>query len=286
MTAEVHLTASMRVLAGLLERRTGQVLAESRLWRLETSLKPILRMNRLSSLDELVAAIRGDPGGALERAAVNALLNNETSFFRDAHNFHMVGRGLLPEMMQAVEKSGREKVLRLWCAGCSTGQEAYSLAMLFRNNQDRWPGWRMRIVATDISTAALDRAREGLFAQIDVQRGLAINDLLRWFEPVEGRWRIHPSLCEMIDFRVDNLFEGKAVAGTYDIIFCRNVLLYFSPGRKKELFRILSRHSAPGSHLLLGAGETVIGHSDDFIASRRFRGIYERIEQPAVEGGL
>ncbi len=283
---DVHLTASMRILAGLLESRTGQVLSENRLWRLETSLRPVLRANGLPSLDALVAAIQADPGGALARAAVNALLNNETSFFRDGHIFDMLAHDLLPALMRAIGEARRERTLRIWCAGCSTGQEAYSLAMLFRNHQDQWPDWRLRIVATDISTLAVERARSGLFSQIDVQRGLAINDLLRWFEPVGEQWRIHASLREMIDFRVDNLFEDKAPAGFCDIIFCRNVLLYFSPGRKAELFRILARHCEAGSYLLLGAGEAVIGQSTDFVASRRFRGTYERIEPKLFDAAI
>jgi len=275
---ETRLTPAMRILARLLEEQTGQALAESRLWRIETSLKPVLKANGLRTLDDLVKGIENDPEKRLARAAVNALLNNETSFFRDAHIFQMLARDMLPQLMESIEASGRrEKLLRLWCAGCSTGQEAYSLAMLFRNNQERWPGWRLRITATDISSWAVERARAGLFPQIDVQRGLAINDLLRWFEPENEQWRIHGSLREMIEFRTGNLFEEKAAAGTYDIIFCRNVLLYFSPGRKRELFRILSLHSEANSYLLLGAGETVIGYSEDFAASRRFRGTYERI---------
>lgn len=277
MMQEVHLSASMRVLAGLLESRTGQTLSEGRFWRLETSLKPIVKANGLRDFCALVAAIQTDPRGPLAHAVVNALLNNETSFFRDAHIFRMLARDLLPGLMRRIEIAGREKVLHLWCAGCSTGQEAYSLAMLFHNYRDQWPGWRIRITATDISSGAVERARSGLFSQLDVQRGLPINDLLRWFEPADGQWRIHAILRDMVDFRIGNLFENKDSTGTYDMIFCRNVLLYFSPGRKKELLHVLSRHCEAGSYLLLGAGETVIGHTDAFVASRSFRGTYERV---------
>ena len=273
---ELRLTPSTRVLAGLLESRTGQTLSENRFWRIETLLRPIVRSNRLRGLDDLVAAIQADPGGPLARAVVDALLNNETSFFRDEYLFRMVSHELIPALMEQIRASGREKVLRLWCAGCSTGQEAYSLAMMFRDHQDRWPDWKMQIVATDISNRAVEQADKGLFSQIAVQRGLPIGDLLRWFEPEGDQWRINRTLREMIDFRVGNLFEDVGAPGRFDMIFCRNVLLYFSPGRKKELFHVLSRHCGEGGYLLLGAGETVIGHSDDFVASRRFRGAYEQ----------
>ncbi|TNE41041.1 MAG: protein-glutamate O-methyltransferase CheR [Sphingomonadales bacterium] len=283
---ELRLTPSMRILAGLLEIRTGQTLSENRFWRIETLLRPIVRSNRLRGLDDLVAAIQADPAGPLARAVVDALLNNETSFFRDEYLFRMVSHDLIPALMEEVRASGREKHLRLWCAGCSTGQEAYSLAMLFRDHQARWPGWKMQIVATDISNEAVERAREGLFSQIDVQRGLPIGSLLRWFQPEGDQWRIDGALREMIDFRVGNLFEDGGPLGRFDMIFCRNVLLYFSPGRKRELFHVLSRHCGEGGYLLLGAGETVIGHSNDFVASRRFRGAYERARPVSLGAGV
>ncbi len=276
---ERGLTPSMRMLAGLLESRTGQILSEGRHWRIETSLQPVLRAHGLPHLDALVDRIAAAPNGALAQASVDALLNNETSFFRDPYLFYMVKSELFPALMRR-EKSG---TLDIWCAGCSTGQEAYSLAMLFRNHQRRWPNWRLRILATDISATAIERARSGLFNQNEVQRGLPVNELLRWFEPEGQQWRIDKSLREMIDFRVGNLFDDKNVAGTYAAVFCRNVLLYFSGERKRRLLAILSRHLRAGNFLLLGAGETVIGQRSNFSASARFRGVYERMEQVASE---
>lgn len=275
---EFGLGPGMRLLAGLLESRTGQTLSEGRRWRLETSLRPVLKAHGLADLDGLVAAIMADRDGPLAQAAVDALLNNETCFFRDAHMFRMVANELFPALMAAESKGREQKTLHLWCAGCSTGQEAYSLAMLFQNHQARWPGWRLRILATDISTEAIARARTGLFPQGEVQRGLPINDLLRWFEPDGEQWRIHQTLRDMIDFRVENLFDDQSPRGPYRLVFCRNVLLYFSTERKDRLLEILSRHLVGGGHLLLGAGETVIGQRSEFMASHRFRGAYERSE--------
>ena len=267
----------MRILVDLLESRTGQPLSESRLWRLETSLKPVLQTNNFDSLDELAKAIAHNKSGSLAVQCVNALLNNETSFFRDARLFQMLAQDLLPDLIQRTEEVDRRRVLRIWCAGCSTGQEAYSIAMLFANNMDKWQGWRLQIFATDISDTAIERAQSGVFSQMDVQRGLAINDLLRWMTPQGAQWQIDPRLREMIDFRVDNLLSSSGSGQEYDIIFCRNVLLYFPPERKSRILDRLAGCSRPGGYLVLGAGETVMGHTDRFVASSRYRGAYERV---------
>ncbi|QUT04201.1 protein-glutamate O-methyltransferase CheR [Sphingobium phenoxybenzoativorans] len=280
-------TGAMRILAGLLEARTGQILSESRIWRIETALKPVLRMNGMANLEELVSQLLASTESNLTDDVINALLNNETSFFRDLQTFDMLYRDLLPQL----SSSKQDKVLRIWCAGCSTGQEAYSLAMQLRKDAGRWQGWRIQILATDISTAAISRAQSGLFSQIDVQRGLAINDLLRWFEPVGDDWKVSDELRRMIEFRVDNLLEPKASSGDYDLILCRNVMLYFSLERRQKVFSRLAEHSRQGSYLILGAGETVIGQTDAFAASRSFRGSYERsaktekINQPVRKTG-
>ena len=261
-----------RIFSALLEARTGQILSESRAWRMETALKPVLRANGLADMDELASRLLGNRDSALEEEVVNALLNNESSFFRDLQIFDMIHRHVLPTF----HADRRDRVLRVWSAGCSTGQEVYSLAIQLRNEMARWRGWRIEILATDISTAAIDQARNGIFSQMDVQRGLAVGDLIKWFEPAGENWRASPDLRRMIDFRTDNLFDAKAPSGEYDLLFCRNVLLYFTPERRQHVFRLLTRHSHEKSVLLLGAGETVIGHSDDFIPHPEFRGAYAR----------
>lgn len=275
---EVVLTPAMRMLTELLEQKTGQTLSENRMWRIETSLGPVLRAHGLNSLDALADAIRADASDALATQAVDALLNNETSFFRDAHIFALIGDQLIPAAIREVEAQGREQKLRIWCAGCSTGQEAWSLAMLFQNGRARWPDWSMEILATDISHSAIDKARSGLIAQMEAQRGLPVSDLLRWMKPEGDDWRISPMLREMIDFRIDNLIMPQAPTGTYDIILCRNVLLYFTPERKRELLSALARYSPPAGALLLGAGETTIGLTADFTASPKHRGVYRRVD--------
>ncbi len=276
---QVILTPSMRFLADLLRERTGQILSESRMWRIEAALGPVLRAHGLGSLDALVYAIESDARGRLAVEAIDALLNNETSFFRDAHIFTLLAEDIFPAAMERAVALGRKKkALRIWCAGCSSGQEALSLAMLFRNDQAKWPDWKLDILATDVSHAAIDKARSGVITQMEAQRGLSISDMVRWMEPEGDGWRISPALHGMIDFRVDNLCDPKAPKGDFDIILCRNVLLYFDTERKQELFSLLAQHSAAGSWLLLGAGETTIGLTTRFVASQTYRGVYERME--------
>ncbi|PHQ63785.1 MAG: protein-glutamate O-methyltransferase [Sphingobium sp.] len=261
-----------RILSGLLEARTGQILSEGRAWRMETALRPVLRAHGLEDMDALTARLVRENDDRLEKAVINALLNNESSFFRDLQMFDMVQRQILPHL----HDQRSDHTLRIWSAGCSTGQEAYSLAIQLRNAWSRWNGWRIEILATDISSSAIEQARSGIYSQMDVQRGLAIGDLIKWFEPHGDDWRASPELRRMIDFRQDNLFDAREAHGEYDLLLCRNVLLYFTPARRQAVLKLLGRHSHAGSVLLLGAGETVIGQGDDFIAHPEFRGSYAR----------
>ncbi|WP_242126026.1 protein-glutamate O-methyltransferase CheR [Sphingobium sp. Sx8-8] len=271
--------SATRILSGLLEARTGQILSESRAWRMETALKPVLRAHGLADMDMLAARLVSQKDVALENAVVNALLNNESSFFRDLQIFDMIQRHILPQF----HAQRHDRTLRIWSAGCSTGQEAYSIAIQICNDMARWRGWRIEILATDISTTAIEQARAGLFNQMDVQRGLAVGDLIKWFEPSGDDWSAHPALRQMIDFRTDNLFDARAPVGEYDLLLCRNVLLYFTPERRQNVLRLLARHSHARSVLLLGAGETVIGQSDDFIPHAEFRGGYGRRPEGAAQ---
>ncbi|MEJ7933156.1 protein-glutamate O-methyltransferase CheR [Sphingobium sp. AN558] len=266
------LQGAARILSGLLEARTGQILSESRSWRMETALKPLLRAHEFADIDALALHLARSRDRRLEADVVNALLNNESSFFRDLQTFDMIHRHILPHL----HADRKDRRLRIWSAGCSTGQEAYSLAIRFRNDAARWRGWRIEILATDISTAAIAQAQSGIFSQMDVQRGLAVGDLLKWFEPVGDDWQASAELRGMIEFRTDNLFDPRAPTGFYDLLFCRNVLLYFTAERRQAVLRLLARHSHTGSVLLLGAGETVIGQSDDFVPHPDFRGSYAR----------
>lgn len=268
---EPEFTGAMRVLAGLLEARTGQQLAANRLWRIETALKPLLRLHNMASLEDLVGRLLAGDERHLLDAAVDAMLNNESSFFRDISTFGMIERDLLPHLA-SLEKP----VVRIWCAGCSTGQEALSIAMLIRKYAAHWTGCRVQILATDISSSVIARAKAGLYSQMEVQRGLGITDLLRWFEPSGDDWQASRELLDLIDYRVDNLLEPTLAPNQYDLILCRNVLLYLSQELRRKVFDNLALMGTSNGHLILGAGETVMGQTDDFVASRNFRGSYDR----------
>jgi chemotaxis protein methyltransferase CheR len=177
--------SSSRILAGLLEARTGQQLTMSRRWRIETALSALLRERGIATLDELITILVMGKEPSLSQKVVEALLNNETYFFRDRAPFDVLQRVALPELAQRRAKSKR---LRIWSAGCSTGQEVYSLSMLFVEDAEKWRGWTIDILGTDVSTGCIDRARSGTYSQFEVQRGLGINQMIKWFEDCADGW--------------------------------------------------------------------------------------------------
>lgn len=264
--------ASSRILAGLLEARTGQQLTMSRRWRIETALQSLMRERQIGSLDQLVATLVAGREPALSDSVVEALLNNETYFFRDRMPFDLL---LGPVLTRLERARAKERRIRIWSAGCSTGQEAYSLALTFAEQKIRWHGWTIDIVATDVSRSAIDQARGGVYSQFEVQRGLPVMQMMRWFEEAPGlTWRIASELQRAVRFHVHSLVEPPPQPGTFDIILCRNVLLYFSQAMRRIAFTRLAEASAPDGVLMLGAGETVIGQSDDFVTDPECRGLY------------
>ncbi len=262
-----------RILASLLETRTGQQLTMSRRWRIETALGGLMRERGISSLDELITQLVTSRDSKLSGEVVEHLLNNETFFFRDRPVFDLLLKGALPRLL---ERREGEKRLSIWCAGCSTGQEAYSLAMAFAEERARWQGWRIDILGTDVSHSAIQQAREGVYSQFEVQRGLSVLQMMRWFTDEEGQqWRISKQIRDMVRFDVHNL-TSPPPHGRFDIILCRNVLLYFSADVRNAVFRRLAEASAPDACLVLGAGETIIGHGGEFVIDADNRGLYMR----------
>ena len=263
MPAAAPRVGATGIIAALLEQRTGQQLAPNRSWRLDATLKPLLRERGLADFDALVGALLGARDPALADAVVEALLNQETSFFRDP--------GVLEQVVEAAASmatpGGR---LRIWSAGCSTGQEPLSLAMLFSERGGDMP----EIKATDVSNGALARARAGRYSQFEVQRGLPIRRLMQWFDPVGDDWAAKPDLVERIRYRPLNLASDPVLPGKFDIILCRNVLLYFNAGMRAKVLDALACALRPGGLLVLGAGETVIGQTDRLKPNREWRGFY------------
>ena len=262
-------SAAMRILGGLLEARTGQQLVAGRQWRIETALSPIARELKLDGVDALVTKLVGGREDALTTRVVEALLNNETSFFRDPGVFELLDSAAF-ERLRTVR--GATKRLRIWSAGCSTGQEAYSIAMMLREEDARWAGWSIDIAATDVSERAVEKARLGCYSNFEIQRGLPVRTMLRWFRQRDEEWVIDQRLRRMIRFDVHSL--TKAPPGQFDLILCRNVMMYFGPPTRRAVFGRLRQALAPGGVLMLGAGETVIGQTTCFAADPELRGLY------------
>ena len=266
--------SSSRILAGLLEARTGQQLTMSRRWRIETALSSLLRERGIATLDELITILVMGKEPNLSQKVVEALLNNETYFFRDRAPFDMLQRHALPELVQRREKTKR---LRIWSAGCSTGQEVYSLSMLFAEEPEKWRGWTVDILGTDVSNECIDRARAGMYSQFEVQRGLAIGQMIKWFEESSEGWRAVEPLRKHVRLQVHNLLEPAPHPGEFDIVLCRNVLLYLSLEKKKIAFERIAGAMAEDGWLMLGAGETVIGQTNKLAGDMKARGLYRLV---------
>jgi chemotaxis protein methyltransferase CheR len=230
-----------------------------------------MRERGISTLDELITILVMGKEPSLSQQVVEALLNNETYFFRDRAPFDVLQRHALPELAKTRAKSKR---LRIWSAGCSTGQEAYSLSMLFAEEPEKWGGWTIDILGTDVSTSCIDRSRSGVYSQFEVQRGLGISQMIKWFEECADGWRAVEDLRRPVRFQVHNLLEQPPHPGGFDIILCRNVLLYLSPDKKALGFERLAASMAEDGWLMLGAGETVIGQTSKLGADINARGLY------------
>ena len=257
------------MLTDLLEARTGQQIAANRSWRIETSLKPLLRAHKLPSLDALVAAMLADRQGHLEQAIVDALLNQETSFFRDPSAFDAV-----VEAVDRLQETGLERRPRIWSAACSTGQEPLTLAMLFADRFAACGRVEPELLATDVSEAALTKARTGRYSQFEIQRGLPVRQMIDWFDPVDLDWVAKPELVQKIMFRQHNLVGETPPPGRFDVVLCRNVLIYLSPALRRQVFALIARVIRPGGCLILGAGEAALGHTELFVPSDERHGVY------------
>jgi chemotaxis protein methyltransferase CheR len=275
--------SAYRVLMGVLESRTGQTLSPNRIWRIEMSLKPVMQRHGIADLDALVGALVTADSRQLLDDTVDAMLNNETYFYREHNVFDDIAATAL-EKLRAINAERRR--LTIWHCGVSTGQEAYSMAMLIAEQGAKWAGWQVDIVGTDVSHQAIGRARVGLFSQFEIQRGLPVQRMVRWFDQTESGWLAKADLRRRIDFSVQNMLTDRPpLASPADLIFCRNLLLYFSLPMRQKAFARLRAAAAPQSFLVLGAGETVLGQTDQFVASPRLRGLYEPADQQARRFG-
>jgi chemotaxis protein methyltransferase CheR len=254
----------------LLKDHSGLDLSTDKQYLIESRLLPLARKAGLPGISDLVQKMKGG-SNALITQVVEAMTTNETFFFRDKVPFDHFRDTIMPEMLKL---RAARKSLRIWCAAGSTGQEPYSLAMCLKEMSATLSGWRVEILATDLSQEVLEKSRTGIYSQFEVQRGLPIQMLVKYFKQIGELWQINPDIRGMVAHRQLNLLHDFGQLGGFDVIFCRNVLIYFDQETKANIFGRLARSMEPDGFLVLGAAETVVGLTEAFKPIGDRRGLY------------
>jgi chemotaxis protein methyltransferase CheR len=253
-----------------LKLRSGLDLSPDKQYLVESRLIPLARKAGLSGIEELVAQIKGG-SEAVSAEVVEAMTTNETFFFRDKLPFDHLRDTVMPALLQA--RAGRRS-LRIWCAAASTGQEPYSIAMCLKEMGAMLNGWRIEIIATDLAHSVLEKSRAGLYSQFEVQRGLPIQLLVKYFKQIGEMWQLNADIRAMTQFRQLNLLQDFSQLGIFDVVFCRNVLIYFDQETKVGVFKRIAKVMEGDGFLALGAAETVVGLTDAFKPHPDKRGLY------------
>jgi chemotaxis protein methyltransferase CheR len=255
----------------LLKERSGLVLSGEKQYLAESRLLPVARKHGMTTLTELIGKLKSPLAITLTSEVVDAMTTNETFFFRDKLPFELFRSVVMPAVIAA---RAREKRIRIWCTAAATGQEPYSLAMALKAMGAQLAGYKVSILATDICAAVLEKAQNGIYSQFEVQRGLPIQLLVKYFAQVGEQWQIAPEIRGMVQFRPLNLLNDFSPLGTFDIVFCRNVLIYFDQPTKAEALARIARQMPGDGFLVLGAAETVVGLTDAFKPVTEKRGLY------------
>ncbi len=254
----------------LLKERSGLVLSADKQYLVESRLLPVARRTGAANLGELVVKLKQGEA-ALTTEVVEAMLTNESLFFRDRIPFEHFRNVIMPALLEA---RSAVKRIRIWSAASSSGQEPYSLAIALKEMAAQLAGWRVDIIATDLSTEVLEKARAGIYSQFEVQRGLPIQLLVRYFSQVGEMWQIAPEIRAMVQYRAFNLLHDFTKLGPFDLVFCRNVLIYFDQATKIDMLERIAAITEPDGYLVLGAAETVVGLTDKFRPVPDQRGLY------------
>jgi chemotaxis protein methyltransferase CheR len=265
----------------LLKERSGLDLSSDKQYLVESRLIPLARRAGMPGIAELVAKIKAG-SDALTSQVVEAMTTNETFFFRDKIPFDHLREAILPALAQA---RASRRALRIWCAASSTGQEPYSIAMCVKEFAGL-SGWRVEIVATDLSQEVLEKSKAGIYSQFEVQRGLPIHMLVKYFTQTGDLWQLNADIRAMVQHRQLNLLQDFSHLGTFDLIFCRNVLIYFDQDTKVGIFDRLARMLESDGVLALGAAESVVGISDAFKPYPERRGLYRPNAERTGRGGV
>ena len=258
--------------AVLVKQRSGLVLSKDKAYLLESRLTPVARKWNMKTLDDLANAMRARRDEALLRDITEAMTTNESFFFRDQKPFDQFRQVLLPQFQKT---RAAKKHLRIWSAAASSGQEAYSLGMILTEEAARMAGWKIDILGTDLSSEMVERAKSGIYSQFEVQRGLPVTMLVKYFQQVgSDKWQIKDDIRRMVQYREGNLLVDFGPVGVFDIIYCRNVLIYFDQPTKTRVLDALANVMAPDGVLFLGGAETVLGISERFKPLEGERGLY------------
>jgi len=265
-------------LAAMLKQRSGLILGADKTYLIESRLAPVARREGFANVAALLTALRTRRDEKLIYTVTDAMTTNETFFFRDKTPFDQFKSDVLPALAKA--RPGGD--IKVWCAACSTGQEPYSLAMLMEEARAQYPRINLDILATDISERCLEKAQSGLYTQFEVQRGLPIQMMVKHFEKIDEMWRISPKIRQAVRFKKLNLLEDLRSVGRQDVIYCRNVLIYFDLETKKRVLEQMASMLPDDGFLFLGAAETVLGITDVFKPMAGMRGLYVKNQTSAV----
>lgn len=263
-------------LTALLRRECGLILDEDKTYLAESRLAPVARQFGREDIDDLIAHVMATAPRQVITAIIDAMVTNETYFFRDRQPFTHFATETLPALIEARRE---ERRLQIWSAAALTGQEAYSLAMILSAYAEELAGWRVSLIGSDISHKAIARAKTGIYSQFEVQRGLPIKQLVRHFEKVGDHWRVKPALREDVQFQQMNLLQDVSPLGSFDAIFCQNVLLYFDTDGRRNVLDQISKALRPDGALYLGGAETITGISQAFTPVDDTRGVYRPLLQ-------
>jgi len=268
----------MSYLRDLVYRRSAIVLNADKTYLIDSRLTPVVHEAGLTSIDELVGKIRHeDVGAQLVRRVIEAMTTNETLFFRDVHPFEALKLQILPDLVKA---RAARRTLRIWCAAASTGQEPYSIAMTVREHFPELASWDVKVIATDINAAVLERAREATYRQLEVNRGLPIQMLCKYFDRNGTTYTLKPEIRNMVRFQELNLLDAWGSIGPQDIVFIRNVLIYFDVDTKRQLLGRVRKLLEHDGFLVLGGAETTNNLDDNYAPVKIGSGVYYQIKTP------
>jgi chemotaxis protein methyltransferase CheR len=264
--------ADFQYLATILKQRSGLTLTDDKAYLIESRLTPIARAQSVADIAQLCALLRTKPNEALLVEITEAMTTNESSFFRDIKPYDALRNTVFPKLMQDL---AMQKAIRIWSAACSTGQEPYTISMCIAEDAAKMPGWRFDILATDLAKKVVDKAKAGIYSQFEAQRGLPIQMLVKYFTSLpDTSWQLKDSIRNTVQFRTQNLLEDFTTLGRFDIVFCRNVLIYFDDPIKAQITEKMARVLPAHGVLVIGATESLVDPNGRFEPVEGFRGAY------------